>query len=239
MAPLPWARFPSGLRLRSGDLDGIIDRYGLDTTVRRAVQCPCLDAETRRADPTCANCAGWGLRYPPGLGLTLKVQWTGNRQRHVGKEAGSVEPGDYTVSWPSSQPLGYGDMLVHPVEEAVADDALQRGSTAPNGDSLELLRFRFATAIEDVRDEVRTYTQGVDWALVGPESRQFSWLGGGVSPAAGTMYVVRYRYRAEYVIAPNMPQVRHDAERLPFKAAVLRFDPVSMQAGRSLGESAA
>jgi hypothetical protein len=234
---LPWPNFPNGLRLETEDLDAVLSRYGVSTLIRRATSCPCLSPETRRPDPTCSKCRGWGWQYPQSLELTLPVQWAGNDQRREQKEGGTVEPGDFVVTWPSTQPLGQGDLFVNPMEEAVTDETLMRGHIDPTSSSMERLRFRLPTNIEDLRDELRTYSQGVDFEL-GPDGRTVIWLDDGRSPLNGSMYAVRYRYRAEYAVAPKLPMVRHDGnQRLPFKASVVRYDPLSIQAGMNLGES--
>lgn len=237
---MEWAPFLGDVRLRTADWDGYLARFGLATKVRRAVACPCADPESRRGDPNCTRCAGWGWQYPPELAVeNLSVQWVGQQSSEENRREGRVQPGDYTVTWPSTQPLGEGDIFVHPNEEGVTDEFLVRGHVDPAVGTLERLRFRGVTAVEDLRDADRRYAADQDWQF-GADGRSVEWMAGGLAPGDGVLYTVRYRYRAEYVIAGGLPKVRHDGgERLPFTARVVRFDPLHLQQGRGLGEGVA
>lgn len=238
---MEWAHFPEGLTLSAADLDRQLTRYGVATTVRRAIVCTCVHPDTRRPRPGHAACGGWGWQYPETLLVeNLRVQWVGSSLSRKAQEAGVTEPGDYTCTWPSSQPLGAGDIFVHPVEEAVTDEVLIRGHLDPLGGSMERLRFKYPTTVEDARDEQRSYTMDVDFELAA-DGRTLTWLPGGIAPPAGGLYVVRYRHRAEYVIANQLPKVRHDGanNRLPFTCRVFRYDPLATQDGQNLGEGEA
>lgn len=236
---IEWAPFPADVRLSGDDLDDYMGKYGVPTTVRRSIPCGCLNRETRRPTPGHELCGGWGWRYPADLEIeALRVQWVGQSLSRKAQEAGVIEPGDFTVTWPSSQALGIGDLFVHPNEEAVTDDVLIRGAIDPEGNSLERLRFHYPTALEDVRDNVRTYVAGVDFDLAA-DGRTFVWRVAGNRPDAGAVFTCRYRYRAEYIIARQIPKARHDgssANRLTFTCRVDRYDPVAQQQGANLGE---
>lgn len=231
---MEWVRDPE-LRLSNVDWDGHLTDEGDATFVRRAVLCPCIHPETRRPRPGHAACGGWGYQYPSSLEIPdLPVQWVGNSLKWVQKEAGTVEPGDYTCTWPSTQRLGVGDLFVHPYEEAMTDDAYVRGHVDPLGESMERIRFRFPRGVEDLRDLARVYRLDVDFEIA-PDGR-IVWKQGGLRPADGALYTVRYRYLAEYMIS-NPPTNRHDgARQLPWKTRVTRWDPLAVQKDQDLGE---
>ena len=225
---LAWPQFPSGLRLTPEDLDGVVQAYGVSTTIRRAVACDCVDPATRNASETCGACRGWGLRYPAELGLTLPVQWVGRNAQTADERIGTVEPGDYTVTWQSDQALAPGDVFVHPTEEAVVTgELLTRGETDPVG-SAERLRYENVTAVERVQRGDLVFAEGVDWQLNG---QAIEWLPGGAAPASGSLYGVRYRYRAQYAIWSDPPQKRMDADRLTWTAKIFRLASLSRQEG--------
>ena len=238
-----WAEFPAGETLLADDLDTYLVNYGQTTTVRRAVMCGCIDPQTRRGRPDHAACGGWGFLFPAALELALKMQWAGMNARKDQRDSGIVEPGDYKITWPSSQALSVGDLVVHPTEEGVTFDTLVRGQTDTEGGSLERLRYRFGVTVEFVNDTnpttgaTRVYVEGTDFELDG---QAVVWLDAGDAPDEGQTYQVRYRHRAEYLIGPKAPQRRHDgANLLPWVAPVTRYDPMTRQEGAGLGEGAA
>ncbi len=151
-------------------------------------------------------------------------------------DAGFTQPGDFTVNWPSTISLGLGDLFVHPQEETSTHAILVKGQLDPDGDTLERLPHRLITAVDYITDGDNVYVEEDDWELV--DGRLIEWVGGGAAPAAGKVYTVRYRFRSEYRIWDQMPKVRDDgpANRLTYVAQVFRFDPVSKQAGKNLGE---
>jgi len=236
-----WQSFPSEVNLASADLDDYLVRYGQATTVRRAVVCGCLDPQTRRGRPGHAACGGWGFLFPAALSLSIKMQWAGMKARQDKRDGGIIEPGDYRISWPSSQALAVGDLVVHPTEEGVTFDTLIRGQVDAEGGSLERLRYRSGLAVEFVNDTgdddaTRSYTLGEDLSLDG---QKVLWLDGGAAPDEGQLYHVRYRHRAEYLIGPSAPQRRHDGEKLlPWTATVTRYDPLTRQDGSGIGDGA-
>lgn len=232
-----WPEFPADLRLQQTDLDDIQTKYGTATLVRRAVVCGCMDPETRLPNPNHAPCAGWGTLYPAGLELeSTPVEWISNSVQARQGDAGFTQPGDFTVNWPSTISLGLGDLFVHPQEETSTHAILVKGQLDPDGDTLERLPHRLITAVDYITDGDNVYVEEDDWELV--DGRLIEWVGGGAAPAAGKVYTVRYRFRSEYRIWDQMPKVRDDgpANRLTYVAQVFRFDPVSKQAGKNLGE---
>jgi len=234
---LPWPPFPHGLTLDGADFDDQLARNdGEETLVRRAVTCTCITHGGRQV-PTCPLCNGFGWRYPEDLALPdLMVQWVAPNPKHQIIPGGSHDGADYTVTWPSTQPLAVGDVFVHPHEEGVTDEALRRGVQDPTGASLERLRYHFPTELEDVRDSARRYSRGVEFDL-GADGRTLEWADGQPAPAEGAAYTVRYRYRSEYVIFKEPAKARHDvASVLPFTARVTRLVPMGRQQGTQLTE---
>jgi len=230
-----WQPFPRGVRNTGADLNDVIKKYGALTTARKAMVCPCLDPETRRGDPNCVRCAGWGLVYNQDLVVTTEVIWVTNKGDHEQHAGGTLDPADYQCTWASTVPLGVGDLLVHPLEEETFHDTLQKAKVDPIGQTMERLRYLDVTAVERVQDEARSYTQNVDWALAA-DGRTVTWLGQ-LEPAAGSIYTVRYRAKGLYVIWPDTPRTRHEgADALPLVAKVQRFDPLTQQQDKSLGE---
>ncbi len=229
--PLPWPKMPKPPRLRQADIDHQLRIEGQPTLVRRGVICSCYDVETHNPDETCEDCDGWGFIYDADDELVdLPVQWTGhNAQAEMAQRLGLGEPGAFTVTWPSTQPLGLGDMFVHPLEEAVCpNELLRRGELAPGGaESLERLRYRMITRVEVVRTREKRYVRGVDWQLNG---QTIEWLPDGDSPALGEHYGVRYGYRAHFIIRDELPKLREDGERLAYTCQVKRFMAIARQA---------
>jgi hypothetical protein len=234
---LPWPQFPHGLTLDGADLDDQLQRNdGEATRVRRAITCTCV-GHGGRQDPTCQLCTGFGWRYPEDLEIAdLMVQWVAPSPRHQIIPGGSHDGADYTCTWPSTQPLGIGDVFVHPHEEGVTDEALRRGTTAPGGATLERLRYHYPTTIEDLRDSTRAYTRGTHFDL-GQDGRTILWVQGQPQPATGAAYTARYRYKSEYVIFKEPAKARHDvASVLPFTARVTRLVSLGRQQGAQQGE---
>jgi hypothetical protein len=238
-----WAEFPAGETLLADDLDTYLTRYGQVTTVRRAVFCACVDPQTRRARAGHAECGGWGFLFPEALQVTPRMQWVGMNARKDQRDSGIVEPGDYKITWPSSQALAVGDLVIHPTEEGVTFDTLVVGQTDQDGGSLERLRYRFILAVEYVNStdpdtgETIVHVEGEDFDLDG---QRIVWTDDGNAPAEGQPYQVRYRHRAEYLIGPRAPQRRHDgANLLPWTAPVTRYDPMTRAEGQGLGEGSA
>jgi len=234
---IAWRPFPREVRLRNYDTDAYTKAYGIDTVLRRARLCPCINPESRRVDPNCSACAGWGFTYPAALEVAdVKVQWTANASRVDRRPEGEAEPGDFTITWPSDQPAGQADIFVHPIEEAVTDEVLIKNHLDPGGATMERLRHGYPTAVEDLADASQVYVEGEDWELAA-DGRTIEWLEGGDAPAGGALYTVRYRFRAEYVISGPLPKARHDgSEKLPWTAQVARYDPAHVQAGKGLGD---
>ncbi len=232
-----WPEFPAELRLQQTDLDDIHTKYGTATLVRRAVVCGCMNPETRLPNPNHAPCAGWGLLYPAALELEdTPVEWISNSVQARQNDAGFTQLGDFTVNWPSTISLGLGDLFVHPHEETSTHAILVKGQLDPDGDTLERLPHRYITAVDYITDGDNVYAAVADFNLHA-DGRRIVWVGGR-GPAAGRVYTVRYRFRSEYRIWDQMPKVRDDgpSNRLTYAAQVFRFDPVSKQAGKNLGE---
>lgn len=213
-------------KLSQADFDDQITRLdGVDTTIRRGAVCICLDVGSRQPDPHCALCDGWGHYYPPARQLTVKVVW----QRHAAEaefaRAGILTPAQIQVTWPSTIPLGFGDIFVHPFFESVETALLlQRGLVDPRGNSLERTRFAMVTSVEEVRSGATTYAEGVDWEL-GDDGRTIVWLTEGPT----SKYSVRYRYRAQYILNSDQQRERHDDGALPWVATVTRIDSLTNQ----------
>tara|TARA_R100000152_G_C6782253_1_gene219334 strand:- start:12407 stop:13105 length:699 start_codon:yes stop_codon:yes gene_type:complete len=224
-------------KLATADFDHQLEsRDGVETVVLRGLICPCVNLETRSPNENCTSCRGWGYSYPAALAINnLKVQWLGHHMSVDYEKQGVFTPGTIHVTWPSTTKLGHGDIFVHPHEEAVETSAiLVKGQTDPDGDSLERLRFSRVTGVDHVKDLARTYVEGVDFQL-GADGNSISWIDGGQSPSAGSVYSVRYRYRAQYIIDGDAPQERHDNGPLCWHATVSRFNGINRQGGDVLG----
>ena len=229
-----WDPFPGGVLQSGADFEDHIAKYGRPTLVRRAMECPCIDAETRREDPDCSSCGGWGWLYD-GTDVVegLKVIWTRADGASELDEGGRMSPNEFQVTWSATQPLGLGDMFVHPFEEESTHEVLVRGHVDPQLATMERLRFQDVTAIERLVSEGQVYTEDVDFERTG---RVISWGLGGTEPAVGDVYAVRYRAKGSWVVYPHLPQVRHDGDALlPYRAMVRRYDPVAIQTGQNLG----
>lgn len=85
-------------------LNAMLNRVGQNWSWRRAYRCPCVQAATNQANPTCPVCAGkgwtWTATGVPGVagtaGATVQKQW---------KDFGSFEAGDVVISVGSDSPL--------------------------------------------------------------------------------------------------------------------------------------
>lgn len=229
---LRWPPFPE-IKLSSADFDQQLERDGRLTLVRRAIACSCYDDETRQPNPNCTLCSGWGMVYDPADELTIRVLWQSHNTENDYRTPGTIITGSTRVTWPSTHPLGQGAMFVSPLEESVVDnELLKRGELDPQGESLERLRHRLVTAVEQVRYDGNIYGEGVNFERVG---QRINWIAGG--PPAGRLYAVRYRHRTHFVIDGDEPQMREDGDRLCFTCIVRRFGSVSRQAGEGLGQT--
>ena len=229
---LRWPRMPE-IRLSATDFDQQLEHDGRDTLVRRAIACSCYDDETRQPNPNCTKCSGWGMVYDSADELTVKVLWQAHNADLAYRMPGTLITGTTRVTWPSQYALGHGVIFVSPLEESVVDnELLKRGELDPQGESLERLRHRLITGIEQIRYGDTLYVEGVDYQRVG---QRIGWITAG--PPAGRLYAVRYRHRTEFVIDGDEPQMREDGDRLCYTCMVRRFPSVNRQAGDALGQT--
>lgn len=213
----------------AAEFDELIAQNGTPAIWRRARTCPCLHPVSRQADINCAYCRDYpGLLWGPGIDITILLP--GRQRSDRDGQAGSWMEGFSTVTFPSTANPGHLDRIELTAAEMVVNgEQLIRGDVDPQGRSLERLRLapievEFCDAI--VAGLLQPFTPGVDFSV--GDDRVVSWAAPSPLPD-GTLYTLRYRARATYVLWSPMSRDEGGAKQ-PYRVQAQRLDFFRMPA---------
>lgn len=220
--------------LNPQDFNAEIAAHGLNVTLKRGIQCPCLKKESGQPDPGCTACEGWGYVWDAGV----PVQTFGpNRQiNRLFEEPGSIDLGDAYFTFPSETFVSHMDRMVLGDEIIIYSELFTKGEVNTlTGATREKSRFtKILTPVERAIWSKRApstghpYTTGlieltenVDFGII--NGNQVSWLGGGDPPDEGARYSIRFKTWAEYFIWA--PRGRAEGStRQPYRYLCKRLD---------------
>lgn len=234
-----------GIHLRASTFDKTIARYGSPGVLWPAVTCPCANPAEGSRDPTCPNCAGQGVLYPPERWQRTRALDTQRNATVQLIAAGQLPEGSIRITFPTAVIPSKGDLWLPDLEEHVVDEVLsvrqpiprerlsmweKTTDTEPAVDIPARARLKYpkVLAVEVVtwRDPVTKaicYASEGDYTIA--PNGDWTWLRGG--PGPGASWSVRYRAPAAYRLHTELPRYRAEGgKRMPHACTGRRLDRI-------------
>jgi hypothetical protein len=182
-----------------------IQSHGQQVVVWPCVQCACL-LDDKQFNPTCAGCHGTGRFYPDAAQYVTVLLMAAEDSKRTYNEPGSWTSGSIAATILPGVRLSERDKVrLVDIRDSANDTVLYKGLD-------DALRHTSGIVIELVVDLLRGYRAGVDYRLQPPNIVE--WLPGGLAPAFGAQYSVRYSYSPEFLVVEDTPRLRVE-HRLP------------------------
>lgn len=206
----------------SKEFDDLLRVNGSPAQLRVAMQCPCLDPKTGKADAACTNCFPFGVLWDP----PIDVHCFGPDRKPLRRPdaAGVYHEGDAFFTFPTGVIPTPLSRLLLPLSEITVHDVLRKGHE-------DTLRFTEVVNVEKAAYSRRVPPTGHPYAVqvvplvlgadISVDGREVTWHTDDV--ADGTMYVVRARVRVEYLVIE--PQDRNEGGLpLPYRYHCRRLE---------------
>jgi hypothetical protein len=204
--------------LAAESFNDLLDDLGQRFVWRRSYACPCINAASGAAKPSCPLCSGKGRQWADGI--EGKAGIGGQRARREFAQMGVYQAGDVVLTIPSDSAL---------YEMGPFDRVLMVDATLPF--SLSLKRGQNDKLHFPVERIIRVFWLNpagdatVDGGIpVVAADGSLTWTSG--EPPSGSTYSVTGRKHAEYYVYPELPSNRneHSGESLPRKVMLRGFD---------------
>jgi hypothetical protein len=190
-----------------------IQSHGTQAAIFPCEPCSC-QSPTRHADPNCFACGGTGRSYPPSLHFGTHVLTTREQATHALEETGLLMTGTMRATILPGVHLAMHDMVrLVDMVDTFNDEVLTRGLD-------DTVRFSGSVRLERVADRRTLYTQGRDYVLTPPAT--IAWVAGGLAPADGALYSVRYTANPDFLVVPDDPRIRVEARIAQSQVVTLR-----------------
>jgi len=199
-------------------LDTGPDHIGQDFLWRRGYKCPCTNPQSGAAKPNCRQCQGKAYFWDAEPGTPARCGMSSQQNLKLWAQFGQYEPGDATLTIPSSSPLyALGRM----------DRLLMLNSTEDFSATFTRGKDRFWRKVQSI---YRVFWLDDDQAIVEGSIPTVQSDGDivftGDAPPFGRQYNVSGTYFDEYFIWQSLVSDRgeHSGAALPKKALARKLD---------------
>ncbi|UIS74629.1 hypothetical protein [Morganella phage Mecenats66] len=213
--------FP-GMQFNPDWFNSHLDNIGQEFLWRKALMCPCQQANSLSADPECKNCHGIGYTWDSPVLITSGA--AGEKMQSKWIDMGYYEQGDLVMTVPENNILwdqgGRYDRLTAINSTHRLQRVLIRGSRV--GESL----------MKDVKSVSAVRWLNSDGVLVNgdlpavTEDGGIDFTGVEVQPVPGSRYTIEFDAYSEYFLYQDDFRVRneHAGMRLPKMIVIRRYD---------------
>jgi hypothetical protein len=183
--------------------------------------CPCVNAHSGAAKPSCPLCFGKGRQFGPGVPGVAGM--SGSKTQREWAQYGTYETGDIVMTIPENTPL----YEMGQYDRVTALNATNHFSLVLTSGDVGKERLFFATQAVTLvfwltPDGTAVVNGGIP--VVGADGR-FTWPNGG-QPPAGVSYTISGTKFLDYFCFGNFPSNRNmnQGSRLPRKVVLRDFD---------------